>query len=369
MRIEDYLDKKGVERDTLHRRSLMYYCPLVQEKTASFHVSADEQLWHCHSCKQGGKLVYLVFLLEQFDHFWQAYKYLGLAKEQRKEESTPVPTQKRVKVSTYAPTTTQILFACASRWWHKQLWSETTQAGTARHYLLERGISLRVLHTHPIGYAPKGSSQAFSQMLAYDSGLSDWRELAIACGLIMLNGEIRMQGRVMFSCQDTQGHALYFQGRILPPYRSKYKYLGATGCSKYPFSLSVEHPVLEGTIGVEAPIGAAVLASYCVGNLATLGNGTVTREILHSYPAPWYWAQDNDELRPIRRNGIIVGYEQPGEIQAQACIERCKSEGLPTFRLQPPAITNGLDEWLCAEQSVTPLLHAIQQRERLALNA
>lgn len=363
--IEDYLDKKGVERDSKHRRnedSLMYYCPIHNERSASFHVTPSEQLWHCYGCKRGGGLKLLIFLAEGFDHFWKVYEYLGippLPKEDQKEEDTP--PLKREKSRTYASPEVQTLFAYAARWWHSQLWRNSTQSGTARHYLLARGSALHVLHSPQIGYAPKESSRVFSQMLATDSGLANWRELAVAHGLLMPNGDARMQGRVMFSSCNTSGSYLYFQGRILPPWKSRYKYLGAAGCSKYPFSLPVVSPILKGTVGIESPVGAVVLASYAVNNIATLGNGTLTRELLLKHPTPYYWTQDNDEPRPITRNDTIIGYEQPGEIQAQACLEYCKAEGLPAFRLLPPPRYKGLDEWICASQSITPLLQALPQ--------
>ena len=366
--IEDYLERKGVEQvEGRYRKedSLMYYCPIHSEHTASFHVTPSTQLWHCHGCKRGGGIKLLVKLVEGFEHFYQAYDYLEIPRTPYKE-NTPVSEEKprrELVVRTYAPPEAQLLFACAARWWHSQLWSNTTQAGPARRYLLERGGALHVLHSPQVGYAPKESSRVFCQMLERDSGLPNWRALAVQYGLLMPNGDARMQGREMFSSLDTQGSYVYFQGRVLPPWKSRYKYLGAKGCSKYPFSITVSDPILKGTVGIESPIGAVVLASFAVTNLATLGNGTITKELLLRFPGPYYWAQDNDQPRPITRNDVVVGYEQPGEIQAQACMKVCKALGLPTFRLLPPLASKGIDEWLCAEQSVTPLLNALQYEE------
>ena len=59
-----------------HGRDYMGLCPFHNEKSPSFHVSADKQLFHCFGCGAGGNLVQFVMRSENLD-FTDALKLLA----------------------------------------------------------------------------------------------------------------------------------------------------------------------------------------------------------------------------------------------------------------------------------------------------
>jgi DNA primase len=57
-------------------RSYFALCPFHNEKTASFHVSPEKQIYHCFGCGEGGNVVTFVMNMERMD-FIEAMKYLA----------------------------------------------------------------------------------------------------------------------------------------------------------------------------------------------------------------------------------------------------------------------------------------------------
>ena len=245
----------------------------------------------------------------------------------------------------------------------------TGQARQAQLYLsITRGVANSVHPNRLLGYAPGdfdgscclGLAKQIVARFGYH-GL----QTCIGLGIFKENEadgtlNLRLQYRVMFSCLDpADGRTAYYQGRTVEPHPSQYPKIGPSGISRVPFWIPISNPSIDGTIGVEAAMGVAVLAYYGIPSLATLGSG-FHPHWLEYFEAPFFWAQDNDVQKPGRKKGEMV---QAGEQQAQKCIKLCQEANLPACRLEPPRFSpheNGMDDWVHRE-GIDPAYEALEK--------
>ena len=120
--------------------------PFTQEKTPSFFVSADKQLFHCFSTSVGGDVFTFLMKVENLN-FLEALK--KLAERARiplpeETESSRADTGKREKM----------LEACklTAEFYQRQL--ETPEGKAGRDYLLKRGLTEEIIKLFQIGWAP-----------------------------------------------------------------------------------------------------------------------------------------------------------------------------------------------------------------------
>ncbi len=192
-------------------------CPFHKEKSPSFTVSEERQLWHCFGCGKGGDLFSFVMEQEGVD-FRDALVMLaeraGITLTKRRPDDGSAVTADRRKV----------LFAIldlATRFYQKQL-VDGVGTRTARPYLVERGINEVSMATFRLGFAPDGWRHILTFLLQRKYALAD----IAATGLIIqkdgTNGASpndyydRFRNRVMFPIMDPMGRVIGFSARILP---------------------------------------------------------------------------------------------------------------------------------------------------------
>ena len=121
-------------------------CPFHAEKTASFSVSAERQLYHCFSCKAGGDV--FRFIQEQ-----EKVPFLEAVAVLSQRAGIPVP-ERRGERSGVRATLMEALELAASSY---EQWLRDPQWGkAARAYLAERGIDDGAARTFRLGLAPEG---------------------------------------------------------------------------------------------------------------------------------------------------------------------------------------------------------------------
>ncbi|HEX6422307.1 MAG TPA: DNA primase [Acidimicrobiales bacterium] len=181
-------------------------CPFHSEKTPSFSVNANENVFYCFGCQAKGDVIDFVMEKEQVD-FPAAVERLAartnitLRYTDRDEGEGRKRRARLVDV-----------VARAAAWYHERLVSGP-DAGAARRYLRERGFDGDVVRDFQIGWAPD-AWDALTRALRLD------RETAEATGLARLNSRGRLndhfRGRIMFPIHDDRGDPISFGGRILP---------------------------------------------------------------------------------------------------------------------------------------------------------
>lgn len=195
-------------------------CPFHQEKTPSFTVSEDKQIYHCFGCGNGGNL--FKFLMEFKNiSFVEAVEeiadHLGIKISYDKE----VYDEKQNELEELYE-----INLLAARFFSDSL-LKSTEGEEAREYLKNRGIKIQTQRTFGIGYAPYG----------WDNFLFHAKESKIdlvkakTLGLIDINekGEYydKFRHRVIFPIFSPNGRVIAFGGRILEKRDDIAKYLNS----------------------------------------------------------------------------------------------------------------------------------------------
>lgn len=189
--------------------------PWTNEKTPSFMVSPEKQIWHDFSSSKGGDIFTFVMEMEGLD-FRGALEHLarkaGIDLEEYKTSSSHRKEYKNRALE---------VLALAAKFYQKHL----TVNKTALKYLLqERGFSKQTLLDWQIGYAPK-TGRALTDFLTKQGFDTDEMKRA---GLIFMRAggpSDMFRGRIMIPLCDSRGVIIGFTGRLLADEPDAPKYI------------------------------------------------------------------------------------------------------------------------------------------------
>ncbi|WP_031475838.1 DNA primase [Agathobaculum desmolans] len=189
-------------------------CPFHNEKSASFSVSPDKQIFHCFGCGAGGGVITFVMKAEGLE-FPDAVRFLAARAGMQVPEQGEADRQAaRRRDRLYA------LCRDAGRFYYDTLWKPENRA--AQEYFLRRGLHRRTMNRFGLGYAP----DSFHALLDAMTGKGYMREELLDAGLVSRSekGHIydRFRGRVMFPIIDVRGNVIAFGGRVLDDSKPKY---------------------------------------------------------------------------------------------------------------------------------------------------
>lgn len=183
-------------------------CPFHKEKSPSFHVNQEKQLFHCFGCGAGGNLVQFVMRSEGLD-FLEALKLMAdragiiLPEDDNIVDDKVYERKKRI----YSINKT------AARFYYETLTKE--EAGKpGLEYFKERKIAMNTVTKYGLGYAP----DSFDYLKRYMNKLGFSDEELLDAGLcVAKNDKIydKFRGRVMFPIIDLRGNVIAFGGRII----------------------------------------------------------------------------------------------------------------------------------------------------------
>lgn len=196
-------------------RRLRGLCPFHAEKTPSFYVEPEKQLFHCFGCHAGGNVFNFLMRLENAP-FGEVVRRLaeeaGIAVEAR--ELTPQEAKRERELE-------QIRRALelAAGYYARVLFSE--EGASARRYLKGRGLNAQVARVFGLGYAPPTWHALHEHLRGH--GIPD--EIALKAGLLG-RGERGpydwLRNRITFPIVDTRGRTVGFGGRALGADGPKY---------------------------------------------------------------------------------------------------------------------------------------------------
>lgn len=188
-------------------RNFNALCPFHGEKSPSFVVSPERQIWHCFGCSKGGDV--FTFLME-YEHmeFPEALRILA------KRTGVELQTSAYESSISSKKETLYKINAIAAEYYHYILTKH--EAGKqALRYVLGRGIDPKVLETFKVGFSPV-SGRALSQYLLQKKKFK--LEDIIEVGLVGQRGRDIydfFRGRLMFPLIDHRDNVLGFSGRLL----------------------------------------------------------------------------------------------------------------------------------------------------------
>lgn len=189
-------------------------CPFHSEKTPSFHVVPDRQIYKCFGCGKGGGAINFVMELENLP-YRDAVAVLAKRAGMEVPEFQGSPPGMRERREKLLEMNKQ-----AARLFHK--WLNSPEGAHGLNYLQRRGLSKQTLTRFGLGFAPDSWDALIRAMtqLGYDK-----RDLLDA-GLAVSNkdGRIydRFRNRVMFPIIDVRGNVIGFGGRVMDDSTPKY---------------------------------------------------------------------------------------------------------------------------------------------------
>ena len=192
--------------------NLFGLCPFHSEKTPSFSVNPDKQIYHCFGCGKGGGVINFIMEIENLS-FPEAVEFLAKRAGMALPEQTDSrESRKRARMLT--------LNKDAARYFYEQL--SAPGGGIAREYIAKRQIGRKMATAFGLGFAPDGWSGLLDAMRA--KGYTDYE--MFDAGLVRQgkNGGFydTFRRRLMFPVIDVRGDVIGFSGRILGDGEPKY---------------------------------------------------------------------------------------------------------------------------------------------------
>ena len=200
-------------------------CPFHNEKTPSFSVSPDKQMYHCFGCGAGGNVISFIMQIENYD-FLDALKFLAdrinyMLPQPQQNETTKAQLQKRDILRN--------IHKKAAVFFHETLQQENSQESeAARLYLEERGIAPNIQRRFGLGLSPDAWDKLSENLKNNGFKLSDMVESGLVqSGKRSAKHYDRFRGRLMFPIMDLEGHVVGFGGRVMGANTDTAKYLNS----------------------------------------------------------------------------------------------------------------------------------------------
>jgi DNA primase len=209
-------------------RDLKGLCPFHQEKTPSFYVSPEKQLWHCYGCSKGGDMFTFIMDIEHVD-FRGALQLL--ASKAGVELETSASSGRRRELQRVIAQLNQL----AARYFHHVL-MEQPAGLQARIKLEERGITRASMADFELGFAPAAQRRDNLVRFLRKHGVRDSDMLEAGLALRPSEGQVdlwdRFRQRIMIPIHDERGEMIAFGGRVLDEAQQP-KYLNTSQTALY----------------------------------------------------------------------------------------------------------------------------------------
>lgn len=193
-------------------RNFSGLCPFHNEKTPSFSVSQEKQIYKCFGCGESGNVITFVMKNKNLP-FLDAVKHLADKANIILEENKNLSPINRKKEILYN------INVEAARYFYSNLKLNKK----AKNYFLNRGISEETIRKFGLGY----SNDSWNSLLFHlrKKGFKD--EIILEAGLVLKseksgNNYDRFRNRVMFPVFDYKGRVIGFGGRVLDDSKPKY---------------------------------------------------------------------------------------------------------------------------------------------------
>jgi DNA primase len=319
---------------TLKRRGREYVglCPFHAEKTPSFNLNPEKQVWHCHGCDAGGDLIKFVQRYENVD-FPSALRMLAARAGVVLQETPGMQRRRSEREAIYEAN------AAAQRFFSASL----AKSAETLAYVKRRGIEPETAERFGLGYAPDswdGLTNALARS-SIDAGMAE------QAGLI----NRRQQGdgyvdffrnRLMFPIYNLTGEVMAFGGRALGD--DPRKYLNTRNTAAYTkgehvYALHIARRTAsadDAIIVVEGYLDAISLHQAGFGNaVASLGTA--------------FTPEQARELRRVAHNlYLCFDGDAAGQAATARSIDMLVEEGLKIRIVQLPAGKDP-DELILAE--------------------
>lgn len=202
----------------LQKKGSSYFglCPFHNEKSPSFSVSRQKQMYYCFGCGAGGNV--FTFLMEYENYsFVEALQYLA------DRAGVDLPEREYTEEERKRADTKAILLEIqkhAAQYYYVQL--KSPQGGHALAYLKNRQLDDDMIRAFGLGYSDKYSDSVYRYLKS--KGYSD--DMLVKSGLVAIDEKQgphdKFWNRVMFPIMDANNRVIGFGGRVMGDAKPKY---------------------------------------------------------------------------------------------------------------------------------------------------
>jgi DNA primase len=211
-------------------RNFKGLCPFHNEKTPSFIVSPERQIFHCFGCGKGGTIFDFIMDYTHVD-FVEALEELADLAGVKLTRRIPSSPEANLKQKLYE------VNHLASEFYHYIL-TKHALGKKGLLYLKNRGITDKSIKTFTLGYSPNSwdGLYKFLRKKGYEDAIME------KAGLVLPRQSVnaserqyydRFRGRVMFTLRDHRGNVVGFAGRVLDPDAKEAKYINTSETPVY----------------------------------------------------------------------------------------------------------------------------------------
>lgn len=195
-------------------RNYFGLCPFHKEKSPSFSVSPDKQIFHCFGCGVGGNVFHFISKIENIN-FRESVEMLA------ERANIVLPTSEDERDNRLSKLRSRVyeINKETAIFYHENLYKPT--AKVAQNYVKKRKLDNKTLKNFLIGYS--GNFNELYQHLK-QKGFTNEEILASSLVNQNRNGTFidRFRHRFMFPIQDVRGRIIAFGGRVLDDSKPKY---------------------------------------------------------------------------------------------------------------------------------------------------
>ncbi|WP_090871496.1 DNA primase [Oceanobacillus limi] len=197
-------------------RNYFGLCPFHGEKTPSFSVTQEKQIFHCFGCGKGGNVVSFIMEIESFS-FFEAIKHLA----DRSGVSLPETAVQRDSTLSQESQSMLSAYDWLTKLYHHLL-RYTKDGKDGYRYFRDRGITDETIDTFQLGFAP--NIKDFTATFLEKKGFH--QQLLIKSGILTLKDDDsvsdRFRGRVIYPIRNHLGKTVAFGGRTITDQGPKY---------------------------------------------------------------------------------------------------------------------------------------------------
>ncbi|MBQ6820283.1 MAG: DNA primase [Clostridium sp.] len=256
-------------------RSFSGLCPFHNEKSPSFSVSQEKQIYKCFGCGESGNVITFVMKNRNLN-FIDAVKYLA------ERANIVLESEKKISPVTRKKELLYKVNVEAGRFFYTNLISNKS----ALDYFLNRGIRKETIKRFGLGYA----KDSWNSLLFYLKNKGFNENLLLEAGLVLPSQKTgnkydRFRNRVMFPVFDYRGKVIGFGGRVLDDSKPKYlnspeTFVFQKGTNLYGLNFAIKGNLKERYfIIVEGYMDLITLHQYGITNVvASLGTALTVNQ-------------------------------------------------------------------------------------------
>ena len=324
-------------------------CPFHGEKTPSFSVDSEAQMFYCFGCHKGGTVINFVMEIEHME-FMEAVRLLAdrahMELPARIDDGQSGSEARALRERIYAANLE------AARFYHATIW--TNEGAEALSYLHRRGLDDAGIRRFGLGSTAAGRDSLTAHLLSKGFSFEELRQAG-------LSGEREgrqfdmFRNRAIFPIINPQGHVLGFGGRIMGEGNPKYLNTSDTPVFNkrqglYALNMVKNERGLKRLILVEGYMDVVSLRQEGVqGVVATLGTALTeeqARLIKRYVPEVWvcYDGDAAGQKAILRALDIFESQDMPARVidipdgmDPDEYVRKNGAEGFESLRPMPPA--------------------------------